>query len=165
MCCSNSSWTYSNNSWTYSNSSWTYSASAMSFLHFWESSPVALDKNITHLIRHFLLLCPDVYKLCITAAVSVLLLVLKLDIPHHDFLMAVLGVSRFILRVHSGHQHPVHTLYPLSSSSSVLMDSWKNAEDNQNQIHRNCYQEERYSHPKAQVTEAGGWSSSLSSAT
>lgn len=120
----------------------------MFFLHFWESSIVALDKNIPRLIRHFLLLCPDVYKLCITAVVSVLLVVLKLDIPHHDFLVAVLGVSRFILHVHSGHQHPVHTLYPSSSSSTVLHELLKKCRrynENQNQIHRNCYQEERYS--------------------
>lgn len=131
-------------------------------------------KKITRLISRFLLLCPAVYKPF--AVVSVLLLVLKLDTPHHDFLMSVSGVNRFILHVHSGHQHPVHTLYPLSSSSSVLGELLKKCRkyhENQNQIHRNCHWEERYSqhcdlslYPcNVQVTEAGGSSSSLSSAT
>lgn len=131
-----------------SNSSWTYSASAMFFLYFWESSTVALDKTITRLVSRFLLLCPDVYKLCITTMVSLLLSVLKLDLPHQDFLMAVWGVSRVILHTRSGHQHPAHTLYPLSSSSSMLYELLKKCRryhENQNQIHRNCYQEERYS--------------------
>lgn len=51
---------------------------------------------------------------------------LKLDNPHHDFSVIVLRLNKFIFYIHSGHHHPVHILYPLSSSSSILYELLKN---------------------------------------
>lgn len=95
-----------------SNSSWTYSASAMFSLYFWESSTVALDKTITRLVSRLLLLCPDIYKLCITAVVSVLLLVLKLVIyPTSGFLNGCLR---------SQQSHIAHTFWAPASCAYTL---------------------------------------------